>query len=170
VYSVGLYVDAPAAKKALHSFRHKPAEELVSNQAMYDGESAPRGLQGMARRGGNGTACSVWKDGIFVNLVQVPSAKPTTAAKWTLLLNVPLVTSLLLLLLLLLLLSALVSSGGVEKTLRLVISFGALKRGQFVSALEERIKPPLKQARVAAPSRAKHIAHKGALGLLHMES
>ncbi|GFH31120.1 chalcone_isomerase domain-containing protein [Haematococcus lacustris] len=33
----------------------------------------------------------------------------------------------------------------IEKTLRLVISFGALKRSQFVEALNERLAPGLKQ-------------------------
>jgi hypothetical protein len=34
-----------------------------------------------------------------------------------------------------------------EKSLRLVISFGSLKRAQFVNALEERLKPALDKVR-----------------------
>jgi hypothetical protein len=37
----------------------------------------------------------------------------------------------------------LVAATSFEKSLRLVISFGSLKRAQFVSALEERLKPAL---------------------------
>jgi len=37
-----------------------------------------------------------------------------------------------------------------EKSLRLVISFGSLKRSQFVSALEERLKPALEKAKEPA--------------------
>lgn len=39
----------------------------------------------------------------------------------------------------------LVSADSFEKTLRLVISYGSLKRAQFVNALEERLAPPLTQ-------------------------
>lgn len=39
-----------------------------------------------------------------------------------------------------------VSSSAFEKSLRLVISFGSLKRSQFVEALQERLEPRLKQA------------------------
>ncbi len=35
----------------------------------------------------------------------------------------------------------LAAAGNVEKTLRLVISFGGLKRGQFLGALKERLAP-----------------------------
>ncbi|GBF94321.1 hypothetical protein Rsub_06943 [Raphidocelis subcapitata] len=41
---------------------------------------------------------------------------------------------------------ALVSSESFERSLRLVISFGALKRQQFIHALEERLAPALKKA------------------------
>lgn len=37
-----------------------------------------------------------------------------------------------------------INSDAFEKTLRLVISFGHIKRAQFVSALEERLAPPLR--------------------------
>lgn len=37
-----------------------------------------------------------------------------------------------------------------EKSLRLVISFGSLKRSQFVSALEERLKPALDKVRAGS--------------------
>lgn len=37
----------------------------------------------------------------------------------------------------------LVDNSHFEKSLRLVISFGSLKRAQFVNALEERLKPAL---------------------------
>jgi len=40
---------------------------------------------------------------------------------------------------------AVINNQSFEKTLRLVISFGALKRSQFVNALEERISPALKK-------------------------
>jgi len=42
---------------------------------------------------------------------------------------------------------ALVNADSFERSLRLVISFGALKRKQFVDALEERLAPPLKKVR-----------------------
>lgn len=37
--------------------------------------------------------------------------------------------------------------GSFEKSLRLVISFGHLKRAQFLDALQERLEPRLKQVR-----------------------
>ncbi len=42
---------------------------------------------------------------------------------------------------------ALVNADSFERSLRLVISFGSLKRKQFVDALEERLAPPLKKVR-----------------------
>jgi hypothetical protein len=47
-----------------------------------------------------------------------------------------------------------------EKSLRLVISFGSLKRSQFVSALEERLKPAL--AKVMQP-----VDHDWSVASLH---
>jgi hypothetical protein len=44
---------------------------------------------------------------------------------------------------------ALINADSFERSLRLVISFGSLKRQQFVSALDERLAPPLKKARAA---------------------
>eukprot|EP00877_Chromochloris_zofingiensis_P006740 jgi/Chrzof1/2319/Cz11g10250.t1 len=81
VYALGLYVDAAAAKRALHKYRSQPESELVSEQKLYDD---------------------------------------------------------------------LVSADSFEKTLRLVISYGSLKRAQFVNALEERLAPPLTQAGASA--------------------
>jgi len=49
-----------------------------------------------------------------------------------------------------------------EKSLRLVISFGSLKRAQFVHALEERLKPALEKVRAAGS--LKHL-RAGNLGL-----
>lgn len=40
---------------------------------------------------------------------------------------------------------------GVDKTLRLVIHYGSLKRSAFVSALEERLAPALNKVRTRAP-------------------
>lgn len=37
VYAVGIYVDTPAAKKALHKYK-SAGEASVQNQQMYDGE------------------------------------------------------------------------------------------------------------------------------------
>jgi hypothetical protein len=45
----------------------------------------------------------------------------------------------------------LVDSTHFEKSLRLIISFGSLKRGQFVSALEERLKPALDKVSCGGP-------------------
>ena len=47
--------------------------------------------------------------------------------------------------------AALVDAESFERSLRLVISFGSLKRQQFVGALEERLAPPLKKARPGFP-------------------
>eukprot|EP00775_Hariotina_reticulata_P003049 gene3049-3330_t len=77
VYSVGLYVEGSAAKKALHKHKGKDADQLLANQKVFD---------------------------------------------------------------------ELIDSHSFEKSLRLVISFGSLKRSQFVSALEERLKPALAKA------------------------
>lgn len=44
-----------------------------------------------------------------------------------------------------------------EKSLRLVISFGALKRSQFVNALEESLKPALNK--VTGPQQLPATAH-----------
>ena len=40
-----------------------------------------------------------------------------------------------------------VNSSSFEKSLRLVISYGALKRSTFIEALQERLEPKLKQVR-----------------------
>jgi hypothetical protein len=39
VYSVGLYVEGSAAKKALHKYKGKDADQLLINQNVFDGES-----------------------------------------------------------------------------------------------------------------------------------
>lgn len=51
-----------------------------------------------------------------------------------------------------LLLAELVDNTHFEKSLRLVISFGSLKRAQFLNALEERLKPALNKVRSSAGS------------------
>jgi ribosomal protein L12E/L44/L45/RPP1/RPP2 len=38
VYSVGMYVDAHGAKKALHKFKGEDLDELMGNQKLFDGE------------------------------------------------------------------------------------------------------------------------------------
>lgn len=42
---------------------------------------------------------------------------------------------------------AAIVDGEFERTLRLVISFGALRSGQFLSALDERLAPMMKKVR-----------------------
>lgn len=81
VYTVGLYVDGPHAKKALSKWKGSEVDGLLVHQEAFDD---------------------------------------------------------------------LVSNTHFEKSLRLVISFGALKRSQFVSALEERLKPALDKAKEPA--------------------
>jgi len=46
--------------------------------------------------------------------------------------------------------AAIARSGEVDKALRLVITFSALKRSQFLAALEERLAPPLAKVRIQA--------------------
>jgi hypothetical protein len=38
VYTVGLYVDGPGAKKALHKFKGASVDGLMANQKVFDGE------------------------------------------------------------------------------------------------------------------------------------
>ena len=45
-------------------------------------------------------------------------------------------------------------NGSFEKSLRLVISYGHLKRAQFLDALQERLEPRLKKVRRRASARA----------------
>uniref|UniRef100_A0A383W2M2 Chalcone isomerase domain-containing protein n=1 Tax=Tetradesmus obliquus TaxID=3088 RepID=A0A383W2M2_TETOB len=80
VYSVGMYVDAHGAKKALHKYKGEDVDELMGNQKLFD---------------------------------------------------------------------ELVGDTHFERSLRLVISFGSLKRSQFLNALEERLKPELAKAKEA---------------------
>jgi ribosomal protein L12E/L44/L45/RPP1/RPP2 len=43
VYSVGMYVDAHWAKKALHKYKGEDLDELLSNQKLFDGEACNNG-------------------------------------------------------------------------------------------------------------------------------
>lgn len=81
VYTVGMYVDASGAKKALHKYKGSSVDGLMANQKAFD---------------------------------------------------------------------ELVDNTHFEKSLRLVISFGSLKRAQFINALEERLKPALNKAKEPA--------------------
>ena len=45
-----------------------------------------------------------------------------------------------------------VNSSSFEKSLRLVISYGALKRSTFIEALQERLEPKLKQVHAQCPA------------------
>ena len=126
MYAVGLYVDPKAAKHLLNSKQAGiVATSGVPEQAVFDGESChllvPAGQE--------------WVD-----------SSPSTCTSSTAVHGKQEVHESCHLILLR---ADLVKSNEIEKSLRMVISFGGVNQKNFWSALQERLEPPMKKVRKA---------------------
>ena len=116
VYSLGFYVDGPAAKRALAPLNKGGGSSVKANQKLFDG------------------ACAVVRFFRRHRPVSAPSLSLLSPHRPTPTQRSPQKTELIR------------PDAGFERTLRLVISFGSIKPAQFVSAIEERLAPPLAKA------------------------
>lgn len=136
IYALALFVDQQAVRSQLHAkFGGASADALARSQALFDGERVTVG-------GGGGGACpGSWaRSSTALQRMPLRLAAPAAAlccpaghAHSTCCTDA------------LLPVAELVAHEGVEKTLRIVITSGLVKRKAFLEALEERLEPPLKQ-------------------------
>eukprot|EP00882_Tetradesmus_deserticola_P027212 GHRQ01030093.1.p3 GENE.GHRQ01030093.1~~GHRQ01030093.1.p3 ORF type:complete len:103 (+),score=58.07 GHRQ01030093.1:419-727(+) len=74
VYSVGMYVDAKGAKKALHQYKGQDVDKLLANQQVFDGEPCSEAAAAGAK------LCLCSDDGVAVAAVAEAGGGPAEAA------------------------------------------------------------------------------------------
>ena len=122
MYAVGLYVDAPAVKSKLSKYKGQPADVLCAKKEFYKG--SPAGVSSERCRLCTSHRIASWNPEKLMCLSRLPIAVSDGVD--------------------------FIAEDSVEKTVRLMISYGGITPTQFWNALKERLEPPLVKVMINA--------------------